>query len=654
MAAPRQRDIMSRQDMKLIREGRHCRLYRLLGAHLLRQNDSYGVRFSVWAPNAAQVSVIGQFNGWDWGATPLYRTGDDGIWTTFVPGVEGGTLYKYSIVSGSGARMDKADPYAFGGEVRPGNASVVRDLSSYCWNDQQWMGQRQLRARGDQPMAIYEVHLGSWLSAGDGKEFANYREIAEELIPYVKRMGYTHLELLPICEHPFDASWGYQTTGYFASTSRFGSPEDFMAMVDACHENGIGVFMDWVPGHFPRDHFGLIEFDGSCLYEHLDPRQSIHPHWETSIFNYGRNEARSFLLSSAMFWCDLYHIDGLRVDAVASMLYLDYGRGPGQWVPNCFGGNANLEAIAFVQDLNQQIQLHYPGVLVMAEESTAWPGVSRPTDQGGLGFSMKWNMGWMNDTLRYFARDPVHRQHHQNDLTFGMLYAWSENFILPFSHDEVVHGKGSLLAKMPGDDWQKFAGLRLLLGYMYAHPGKKLLFMGNDLAAWEEWDERRRVPWHLLEHAPHAGVNRLVQDLNRLHREEAALHELDLVPGGFDWIDCSDNQNSVLCFIRRGRRPEEFVLAVANFTPLVRGPYRVGVPQPGRYYEILNTDSAIYWGSNVGNLGMVEAEAVASHGSPYSLDIVLPPLAILLFKWAGESLEGQQTEQRSVELPRAA
>lgn len=634
-AAAEPPDILSDYDVRLIREGKHTTLYRRLGAHLTQQAGTPGVRFAVWCPNAERVSVVGDFNRWDRAATPMELDGDHGVWQACVPGLGEGTLYKYAVCAAGGNWMERADPFAFGTELRPATASVVRNLAGYSWNDEQWMNHRSRWQASNRPMSVYEVHLGSWMPAPDGQQFPTYRQIADRLVPYVQDMGYTHIELMPMCEHPFDGSWGYQTTGYFAPTSRFGTAHDFMYFVDSCHQHGIGVILDWVPGHFPRDGFALAGFDGTCLYEHDDWRRGEHPHWGTKIFNHGRDEVRSFLMSSAMFWCDAYHIDGFRVDAVASMLYLDYGRESGQWVPNCYGGNGNLEAISFLRDFNQYVHTYYPGVLTIAEESTAWPNVSRPANNGGLGFSMKWNMGWMNDTLRYFRRDPVHRRYHQNDLTFSMLYAWTEDFVLPLSHDEVVHGKGSLLEKMSGDDWQKFASLRLLLAYMFAHPGKKLLFMGNDLGMWQEWNHTRPLDWNLLQWEPHAGVNRLVRDLNHLYQHEPALHGLDFAPNGFEWIDCSDADNSVLSFIRRGRNADQFLVAAANFTPVVRGPYRIGVPGAGKYREVLNTDSEVYWGANVGNLGSVSAQNIPHHGRLHSLEIVLPPLALVLFKPVG-------------------
>ncbi len=625
-------DVLSDYDVRLIREGNHTTLYRRLGAHRVQHAGRADVRFAVWAPNAERVSVIGDFNGWDRDATPMELGGDHGVWSRLVGGLGDGSLYKFAVRAAGGQWVEKADPFAFATELRPAAASVVCDLA-YSWSDDEWMSHRHRWQAAERPMTIYEVHLGSWMRRSDNSAgFPNYRELAEKLVPYLVEMGYTHVELMPITEHPFDGSWGYQTTGYFAPTSRFGTPHDFMYFVEHCHQHGIGVILDWVPGHFPRDGFGLANFDGTSLFEHADPRQGEHPHWGTKVFNHGRNEVRSFLLSSAMFWCDKYHIDAFRVDAVASMLYLDYGRESGEWLPNRYGQNGNLEAMDFLRSFNHLVQTCYPGVLTIAEESTAWPGVSRPASAGGLGFSMKWNMGWMNDTLRYFRRDLIHRRFHQNDLTFSMIYAWSENFILPFSHDEVVHGKGSLLDKMPGDDWQKFANLRLLLGYMFGHPGKKLLFMGDDLALWREWDHTRPIDWDALKYAPHAGVNRLVQDLNRLYQRESSLHGRDFAPEGFEWIDCTDADNSVLSFVRRAKDPADFLVVVANFTPVVRGPYRVGVPAPARYRELLNSDSRVYGGSNVGNLGFVHAKPIACHGRPYSIEIGLPPLGILFFK----------------------
>jgi len=539
-------------------------------------------------------------------------------------------LYKYHVVSRHGHVLEKADPLAFATEVPPRSASVVGDLE-YTWNDRAWMERRAERNALDAPMAIYEVHLGSWRRGENGR-WLTYRELAPLLADHVSHMGFTHVEFLPVMEHPFYGSWGYQTTSYFAPTARYGHPQDFMYLIDVLHQNGIGVILDWVPSHFATDGHGLGLFDGSHLYEHADPRQGYHPDWGSFIFNYGRHEVRSFLLSSALFWLDRYHADGLRVDAVASMLYLDYSRREGEWVPNPYGGRENLDATGFLRQLNEAVYRHFPGVQTIAEESTAWPMVSRPTSAGGLGFGLKWDMGWMHDTLQYMAREPIHRKYHHNQLTFRLLYAFHENFVLPLSHDEVVHGKGSLLGKMPGDDWQKFANLRLLYGYMYGMAGKKLLFMGSELAPWGEWDHEKSLDWHLLEYAPHRGVLQWVRDLNRVYRGERALHELDCDPAGFQWVEPNDADSSVLAFLRSGRSPGEWVLVVGNFTPVVRGGYRVGVPRPGFWRELLNSDAREYGGSGVGNLGGVEAQPIPAHGLPYSLPLTLPPLGILFLK----------------------
>ena len=560
--------------------------------------------------------------------------GSSGIWEIFLPDLTEGTLYKFEILSRIGSHLGlKADPYAFAAEIRPNSASVVCDIDRYEWSDTGWMAARRSHDWLHSPMSIYEVHAGAWKRKTDeGDRWLTYREMAKELIPYVKQMGFTHIELMPIMEHPFDASWGYQTVGYYAVTSRFGTPADFMYFVDQCHQQGVGVILDWTPAHFPRDAHGLAFFDGSHLYEHEDPRMGAHPDWGTLVFNYGRHEVQNFLLSNALFWVDKYHIDGLRVDAVASMLYLDYSRRPGEWVPNAFGGRENLEAIAFLKRLNEVLHVRHPGALTIAEESTSWPAVSRPTYVGGLGFDLKWNMGWMNDTLRYMTFDPIHRQYHHNELTFSMLYAFHENFVLPLSHDEVVHGKRSLLEKMPGDDWQKFANLRLLFGYMYAHPGKKLLFMGSELGQRGEFWEAGTVDWALEKSPWHHGVQNLLGDLNRLHASEPALHEVDFEWSGFEWIEANDAAASVLSFLRRARKTEEFIIAICNFTPVVREEYRVGVPRPGYYREVLNTDSRHYEGSDVGNSGGVNAEPIPWNDRPYSIKLRLPPLAVMYFK----------------------
>ena len=598
-------------DLYLFNEGRHFRLYEKLGAHPMVLHEVPGTYFAVWAPAAARVSVIGDFNGWAPRAHPLQARDASGIWEGFVPGVEPGTLYKLHIVSGaSDHRVDKADPFAFRSEVPPKTGSVVWGNADgptgeppYEWGDGDWMAGRGAKNALDAPVSIYEVHLGSWRRRPeDGDRPLTYRELAPLLADHVERQGFTHVELLPVMEHPFGGSWGYQTTGYFAPTSRFGTPEDLMYLIDHLHQRGIGVILDWVPSHFPTDEHGLAYFDGTHLFEHADPRQGFHPDWGSLIFNYGRHEVRGFLISSALFWLDRFHVDGMRVDAVASMLYLDYSRKAGEWIPNRYGGRENLEAIGFLRQLNEAIYQEYPDVHTFAEESTAWPMVSRPLHLGGLGFGYKWDMGWMHDTLRYMEREPVHRSHHHAELTFRMVYAFTENFTLPLSHDEVVHGKGSLLGKMPGDDWQKFANLRLLYAYMFAQPGKKLLFMGAELAQRHEWNHDRSLDWHLLEHESHQGIARLVADLNRVYREEIALHELDCVPEGFEWLEADDGGRSVLAFVRKGRSTGDLVACVFNFTPVVRENYMLGVPRGGRWEEILNTDAGEYWGSGTGRL----------------------------------------------------
>jgi 1,4-alpha-glucan branching enzyme len=567
----------------------------------------------------------------------MRNLGPSGIWEIFLPELNEGTLYKFEIRSRTGNYLGlKADPYGFASEQRPKTASVVCDIDRYQWGDTAWLDARASRDWLHSPMAIYEIHAGAWRRRSDeSNRWLTYLELADELIPYVKGLGYTHIELMPVMEHPFDASWGYQTTGYYAVTSRFGTPGDFMQLIDRCHQHGIGVILDWTPAHFPRDGHGLAFFDGTHLYEHADPRKGAHPDWGTLVFNYGRNEVQNFLLSNALFWVDKYHLDGLRVDAVASMLYLDYSRKEGEWIPNQFGGRENLEAIAFLKHMNEVLHTRHPGALMIAEESTAWPAVSRPVYIGGLGFDLKWNMGWMNDTLKYMSLDPIHRQYHHNELTFSMIYAFHENFVLPLSHDEVVHGKRSLLEKMPGDDWQKFANLRLLYGYMYAHPGKKLLFMGGELGQRHEFWDGGSVQWELEDSPWHRGIQRLVADLNRLHTTEPALHEVDFEGRGFEWIEANDAAASVLSLLRRARNPEDYIIAVCNFTPVVRENYRVGVPRPGFYTEILNTDSSYYEGTNIGNAGAAQAEPVPWNDRPYSIKLRLPPLAAMYFKPSG-------------------
>ncbi|HEY7754651.1 MAG TPA: 1,4-alpha-glucan branching protein GlgB [Actinomycetota bacterium] len=617
--------LLSDEDVYLFNEGTHARLYERLGAHPIEADGEPGTVFAVWAPNADGLSVIGDFNGWDRRHDPLQPRGSSGIWEGFVPGVRSGDVYKLHVASRVGGyRVDKGDPFAARWEVPPRTASVVWD-TAYAWGDDAWMRARGRANALDAPMSVYEVHLGSWARDEQGR-MLGYREIGHRLAIHVKALNFTHVELLPVMEHPFYGSWGYQTTGYFAPTSRYGTPQDLMAMIDHLHREGIGVILDWVPSHFASDEHGLAFFDGTHLFEHADPRQGFHPDWGSYIFNYGRNEVRSFLLSSATHWLDRYHADGLRVDAVASMLYLDYSRKPGEWIPNELGGRENLRAVEFLRGLNSALSASFPDVQTTAEESTAWPGVSRPVESGGLGFGMKWDMGWMHDTLQYVSKDPVHRSFQHDTITFRMLYAFDESFVLPLSHDEVVHGKGSLIAKMPGDDWQRFANLRLLFAYQFAQPGKKLLFMGGELAQWGEWNHETSLDWDLLAYAPHEGVRRLVADLARLHRDEPALHELDTSPEGFQWVDASDRAASVLSFLRTGMTARP-VLFVANFTPVPRHRYRVGVPVGGRWIELANTDAEAYGGSGQGNYGGLETDEVPMHGRERSLSLVLPPLA---------------------------
>jgi 1,4-alpha-glucan branching enzyme len=621
-------------DLHLVGEGTHYEKYEKLGAHPRTVAGVEGVHFAVWAPNALRVSVTGDFNFWDGRMHTMRSLGQTGLWEIFIPEVPLGSIYKFEIrPRGAPLPILKADPYAFRAELRPNSGSIVCELAGYDWQDQNWMAARAGRDWLSAPISIYEVHAGSWQRVTEeGNRWLTYRELAERLVPYAKELGYTHVELLPIMEHPFDGSWGYQTTGYFAPTSRFGTPHDFMYFVDRCHQEGLGVLLDWTPAHFPTDAHGLGEFDGTHLYEHADPRQGFHPDWGTYVFNYGRTEVQNYLLSNALFWLDKYHVDGLRVDAVASMLYLDYSRKQGEWVPNEFGGRENLAAIAFLKKLNEVVHARFPGVLMAAEESTAWPAVSRPTYLGGLGFTLKWNLGWMNDTLAYFERDPIYRKYYQSKMTFSMLYAFTENFILPLSHDEVVHGKKSLLRKMPGDSWQEYANLRLLYAYQYAHPGKKLLFMGQEFAQPAEWNFDVSLDWHLLAYKPHQGVQQLVTDLNRLYKSEAALHEVDFDWHGFEWLDCNDADASVLSFVRLARDPKDFLIVVANFTPVLRENYRVAVPQPGRYREIFNSDAESYGGTNSGNLGSVSTDRIPWTGREYSLNLRLPPLGVLVLK----------------------
>ncbi len=617
-------------DLHLFGEGKHWHVYRILGAHRAQIDDVHGVRFAVWAPSAERVSVVGDFNNWDGRCHAMQVLGSSGVWELFMPGLSVGQPYKYEIrTRDHGHILLKTDPYGQHFEQRPATASRVPAQQPYTWQDADWIQQRRDSDWQKDPISIYEVHLGSWKRDGNG-HFLNYRQLATELVEHVSKAGFTHIELLPITEHPLDASWGYQTTGYFAPTSRFGEPDDFRFFVDHCHQHNIGVLLDWVPAHFPRDSHGLANFDGTALYEHSDPRRGEHSDWGTLIYNYGRNEVKNFLLASAIYWLEEFHLDGLRVDAVASMLYHDYSRDAGEWLPNIYGGRENLEAVAFLRELNIITHAEFPGTMIMAEESTAWPGVSRPVDTGGLGFSMKWNMGWMHDTLRYMSHDAIHRQYHHNDLTFGLLYAFTENFILPFSHDEVVHGKQSMLYKQPGDDWQRFANLRLLYTYMFTFPGKKLLFMGNEIAQGREWNFDTSVEWYLLEYASHSGMLTLVSDLNKLYRSHPELHRHDFSHDGFEWIDSIASELSVLSYLRRDG--DSIVVVVLNFTPVPRHDYRVGVPVAGNYRELLNSDSSYYAGTDVGNSGEIATEPVSCNGRPHSLSLLLPPLAGIVLK----------------------
>jgi len=618
-------------DISLFKSGKHYRLYRKLGAHLLEVDGQKGAYFAVWAPNASKVVVIGSFN--DWREDQLYvRWDESGIWEGFVEGVTAGSIYKYMIYPGKGGPpIEKGDPFAFLWEVPPKTASVVWDLD-YNWNDQQWMAERSAINSLGSPMAVYEVHLGSWKRhAGTGHSYS-YRELAEELVPYVKEMGYTHVEMMPVMEHPFFGSWGYQVTGYYAPSARYGTPQDFMYLVDCFHQAGIGVILDWVPSHFPNDRHGLAAFDGTRLYEHADPRKGFHPDWNSYIFNYGRNEVRGFLISNAAFWLDYYHADGLRVDAVASMLYLDYSRAEGEWIPNEYGGRENNEAISLLKEMNVETYGSFQGIQTIAEESTAWPGVSRPVETGGLGFGMKWMMGWMHDSLEYFKKDPIYRQFHQNDITFSLVYGFSENFMLPLSHDEVVHGKGSLLDRMPGDEWQRFSNYRLLFGYMYTHPGTKLMFMGSEFAQSSEWKHDQQLEWHLRQYPVHETVSKYIKALNRLYRSEPALYERSFEPEGFDWIDLGDSRNSILVYMRRGKHEKENLLVVANFTPTAHDEYQVGVYGAQKWTEIFNSNHPDYGGTGTHYNSALETIKEPKHGREYSLKLRVPPLAMIVLK----------------------
>jgi len=626
--------LITDHDIYLFKEGNHFKLYEKLGAHPDTVDGAVGTHFALWAPNAKKVSVIGNFNHWDRNKHPLApRWDSSGIWEGFIPHVGKGELYKFYIVSNHHYyQVEKQDPFAIFNEVAPKTASIIWDLD-YSWEDGAWMKERYKYNSLEAPISIYEMHLGSWKRVvEEGNRPMTYRELAQDLPGYIKNLGFTHVQFLPVMEHPFYGSWGYQTLGYFSPTSRYGNPQDFMFLVDTLHQNGIGVILDWVPSHFPSDEHGLAYFDGTHLFEHDDPRKGFHPDWSSYIFNYGRNEVREFLISSAMFWLEKYHIDALRVDAVASMLYLDYSRKPMEWVPNRYGGRENVEAIYFLRRLNETAYKEFPDIQMIAEESTAWGGVSRPVHTGGLGFGLKWNMGWMHDTLLYMSKDPVYRKYHHNDLTFSFYYAFTENFVLSLSHDEVVHGKGALAAKMPGDDWQKFANLRLLLGYMFAHPGKKLIFMGIEMAQWGEWRHDQSIDWHLLQYGPHQGIHQWIKDLNKLYRDEPALFQRDFTPDGFEWIDLNDYKQGVISFLRKSADGKSKIAAVCNFTPQTLHGYNIGVPSQGLWRELLNSDAAVYGGSGQGNLGGIQAKAKPFHGRPFSISLTIPPLGILFFK----------------------
>lgn len=630
--------VIGEMDEYLLAEGSHGAVWKALGAHVLEHEGVSGTHFAVWAPNATRASIVGDFNGWDGRRTPMRRRGSTGIFEIFIPGLGDGTTYKYELLDQHGNLLpEKADPVGFGSECPPKTASVVRDLSGYDWKDHAWMTTRAEAQRHDKPISIYEVHLESWRRVPDenGRSLS-YEEMATQLVNYARDMGFTHIELLPISEYPFGGSWGYQPVGLFAPTARFGDPNQFRALVEACHAAGLGMILDWVPGHFPSDAHGLGQFDGSALYEHADPKEGFHPDWNTFVYNFGRAEVHNFLVSNAKFWMEEYHIDGLRVDAVASMLYRDYSRDEGEWVPNEFGGRENLEAIALLQRMNESVYGSYEGVMTIAEESTSFPMVSGPTDAGGLGFGFKWNMGWMNDTLDYISKDPVHRKYHHDQITFGLHYAFSENFVLPLSHDEVVHGKGSILSRMPGDDWQQFANVRAYYGFMWGHPGKKLLFMGCEFAQRDEWNNESSLDWHLLDTPSHAGVQTLVRDLNTLYRTKPALHQMDSNARGFEWIDGGNAEASVFSWVRYGEEGENPILVVTNFTPNLHRSFCLGVPKAGFWKECLNTDAERYGGSNQGNMGGVHAQSVSEHGRPYSIEITVPPLATVFFELSNE------------------
>ena len=626
--------VIPEQDLYLYNTGSLHKAYDVLGAHLREIDGVKGVLFAVWAPTARRVSVVGDFNSWDGREYMMRRRGSSGVWELFIPEMGEGEMYKYEILTERRQTIIKMDPFSFSTEMIPATASYVYELDDYVWGDSEWMRERAGRSPKDGPMSIYEVHLGSWMRTADGENrMLSYHDLAVKLVDYVKEMGYTHIELMPVAEHPFTGSWGYQVTGYYAPTSRYGEPDEFMFFVDYCHRNGVSVIMDWVPAHFPKDAHALARFDGTCLYEHADPRQGEHRDWGTLIFNYGRSEVKNFLISNAIFWLDKYHVDGIRVDAVASMLYLDYSKGPGQWVANRYGGHENLDAIEFLKDLNTLVADMYPGVIMTAEESTAWPRVSAPVYMGGLGFGFKWNMGWMNDMLRYMSSDPIYRKFEQGMLTFSLLYAFSENFVLPLSHDEVVHGKGSLINKMPGNLAMKAANLKLLFAYMFAHPGKKMIFQGSDFGQMAEWNHDKSIDWHLLNYEPHAGIHRFVRDLLHVYREHGSLWEVDFDYRGFEWIDFKDTENSVVSFMRKDGTGRKLIIAVFNFTPVPRMGYRIGVPAEGWYKEILNSDAAVYGGNNIGNMGGIWADRQPAHGREWSLSMNLPPLGALYFEF---------------------
>ena len=646
--------LFTEYDIYLFRSGRHYRLYERMGSHPIDVDGAWGTYFAVWAPNAAKVSVVGNFNQWEKKAHPLFpRWDDSGIWEGFIPGVGKGDLYKYAIRTSDGRTLQKGDPFARFWEIPPNTASIVWD-TKHEWHDGAWLQDRKANKDNPKPFAVYEVHLGTWKKRGEMRDQSlSYREMADELVAYVKEMGFTHVEMMPVSEHPYFPSWGYQITGYFAPTSRFGQPDDFMYLVDAFHQAGIGVLVDWVPSHFPTDGHGLAYFDGTHLYEHEDPRKGFHPDWKSCIFNYGRFEVRSFLISNAVFWLDQYHIDGLRVDAVASMLYLDYSRQEGEWEPNQYGGKENLEAISFLREFNSVVYREFPDIITIAEESTAWPGVSKPVYDGGLGFAQKWMMGWMHDTLNYFKNDPIHRQYHHNQITFSLVYAFSENFMLPLSHDEVVHGKGSLITRMPGDEWQKFANLRLLFGYMYTHPGTKLLFMGGEFGQTTEWNIERGLEWNLLKYPVHAGMQQWIKKLNHFYRHAPALVQYQFQPEGFEWVDMGDYQSSVLSYLRKGDPSEKPLLVVCNFTPIVRNPYKIGVPGGGIWREVLNSDAAEFGGTGIRNEGDIKAAEEPWHGRSFAITLQLPPLGMMILEpaeWTPPGNPAKKGSRRSKNL----